>query len=114
MSALFGDSVVRVRAGFLVDKYGNTTSVRDWPNATRTTVASVSVQPDASTEATGDRGSIVTGWRLITPKGRDLALLPTDRVEFDGMTLEVDGEIARYRLAGRIHHAEARLRKVDG
>lgn len=114
MKPLFADTITVVRAEYVTDKYGNPTSERDWENATRSVVGGVSVQPDASTEATGDRGTIITGWRLFTPRGRDLDLLATDRVEFDGMTLEVDGEIGRYRMAGRVHHIEARLKKVTG
>lgn len=114
MSLLYPDTVTIVRAPYVVDKYGNTTNQRDWANATRTTVASVSVQPDGSAEEVGDRTSVVTGWRVITSKGRDLPALSGDRIEFDGMTLEVDGEVGRYRLGPRIHHAEARLRRVTG
>ena len=112
--SLFGDSVVIVRAGYRVDKYGNESSERDWANAVRTPVTGVSVQPDVSEEETGDRRTVTTGWRLFTPMGRDLDLLPTDRVEYDGMTLEVDGEVARFRVGGRVHHVEARLKRVIG
>jgi hypothetical protein len=114
MSLLHGDTVIIVRAPYKVDKYGNTTTQRDWANATRTTVARVSVQPDSSAEATGDRTSVITGWRLFTSKGRDFPALPGDRIEFDGMTLEVDGEVGRYRMGSRVHHVEARLRRVVG
>lgn len=114
MSLPFGDTVVILRAPFVVDKYGNTTTQRDWPNATRTTVKGVSVQPDGSAEETGDRTSVVTGWRLITNKGRDFPALPGDRIEFDGMKLAVDGEVGRYRMGKRIHHVEARLKRVTG
>lgn len=114
MSLLQADTVTIVRAPYKVDKYGNTTTQRDWLNAIRTTVLGVSVQPDVSTEATGDRTSVVTGWRLITRKGRDFPALSGDRIEFDGMTLEVDGEVGRYRMGSRIHHVEARLKRVTG
>ncbi|MFJ9961074.1 hypothetical protein [Streptomyces avermitilis] len=114
MSILTADSVVIVRAPLKTDKYGNPSSVRDWASATRTPVAGVSVQPDGSAEATGDRTSTITGWRLMTAKGRDLDLLRTDRVEFDGMTLEVDGKVGRFRMGGRVHHVEARLKEVSG
>lgn len=114
MSLLQADTVVIVRAPFKVDKYGNTSAVRDWANATRTTVARVSVQPDVSVEATGDRASVVTGWRLITGKGRDFPALPGDRIEYEGMTLEVDGEVGRFRMGSRVHHVEARLKRVTG
>ncbi|WP_158756585.1 hypothetical protein [Streptomyces sp. NRRL S-475] len=111
---LYADTVTRVRAPYKVDKYGNTSTERDWTKAERTALSDVSFQPDSSTENTGDRGSVVTGYRLFTPRGRDVDLLPTDRVEAFGMTLEVDGEIARYRVGGRIHHVEARFKKVTG
>jgi hypothetical protein len=42
----------------------------------------------------------------------DADILPTDRVEAYGMTLEVDGEVARFRLGGRVHHVEVRLKRV--
>lgn len=113
MSAAYTDSIVRLRAPLIADKYGNT-SLRDWANASRLAVGNVSVQPDASQEETGDRNSVATGWRLFTRRGVDLDLLSTDRVEFGGMTLEADGEIGRYRFSGRVHHVEARLKRVTG
>lgn len=113
MSGAFTDSIVRLRAPLIVDKYGNA-SVRDWANAVRTAVGNASVQPDNSIEETGDRSSVVTGWRLFTRTGTDLDLLATDRVEFSGMTLETDGEVGRYRFGGRVHHIEARLKRVTG
>lgn len=114
MSILTADSVVVVRAPLKTDKYGNTTADRDWTLAVRTVVYGVSVQPDASTETEGDRTSVVTGWRLISSKGRDVDILRTDRVEFDGMSLEVDGKVGRFRMGGRMHHVEARLKEVSG
>lgn len=113
MSMLFTDVVTLVRAPLIEDKYGNATTQRDWANAARTVYASVSVQPDVSTEETGDRATVISGWQLRTPKGRDFPALPTDRVEYDGMTLEVDGEVGRYRMGGRIHHVELRLKRVS-
>jgi hypothetical protein len=114
VSNLFGETVTLVRAPFKVDKYGNTTSERDWASATRTPYPGLMVQPDGSTEATGDRPSVITGWRLITPKARDFPALATDRVEWDGLTLAVDGEVGRFRVGGRLHHVEARLKRVSG
>jgi hypothetical protein len=114
MSLLTADAATVLRAPYVTDKYGNTTTQRDWANAVRSPLNGVSFQPDASTEATGDRGSVVTGYRLITRRGMDADILPTDRIEVYGMTLEVDGEIGRYRTGGRIHHVEVRLKKVSG
>ncbi|WP_369190160.1 hypothetical protein [Streptomyces sp. R08] len=111
---LHDDTVTRVRAPFKVDKYGNTSTDRDWTNATRVPFKRVSFQPDASTEATGDRPSVITGYRLLSRKGIDLDLLASDRIEADGMTLEVDGKVGRFRMGGRVHHVEARLKEVTG
>ncbi|WP_415956428.1 hypothetical protein [Streptomyces sp. 021-4] len=114
MSVHYRQTVVVVRAPFLVDRYGNTTSERDWANATRTTVRRVSVQPDTSTEDTGDRPVVVTGWRLVTRTRADIDLAPGDRVVALGRLLDVDGDVARWTLAGRHHHTEARLKEVTG
>ena len=114
MSALTADSAVRKRAPFKLDKFGNPSGVRDWTAATSSPIERVSIQPDTSSEETGDRSPVVTGWRLISARGVDVDLLPSDRVVFDGLTLEVDGEVARYRMAGRVHHVEARLKRVTG
>jgi len=114
MSALYADEVILVRAPLRTDKYGNATSERDWANATRTTYGRLSVQPDSSSEAAGDRPTVITGWRLITAKGVDFPALPTDRIEYDGMTLGVDGDVGRFKVAGQVHHCEARLKRVSG
>ncbi len=114
MTLRYTQTVVTHRAPFVVDRYGNTTSERDWTRATSTTVRRVEVQPDTSTEAEGDRPVVVTGWRLVTRRGVDVDLTPGDRVTALGRLLEVEGEPARYVLGGRHHHTEARLKAVDG
>ncbi|MFG3036860.1 hypothetical protein ACGFYZ_08150 [Streptomyces sp. NPDC048330] len=115
MTALhYTQTVVVLRAPYVVDRYGNETSERDWTRATRTTVRRVSVQPDVSTEATGDRPMVVTGWRLVTRRGVDIDLQPGDRVTALGRLLDVDGDTARWTVAGRHHHTEARLKEVTG
>jgi hypothetical protein len=112
MSLLTADTATVVRAPYKTDKYGNTSTERDWSKAVRSPLVGVSFQPDSSTEPTGDRPFVVTGYRLITHRGMDADILPTDRVEAYGMTLEVDGEVARFRLGGRVHHVEVRLKRV--
>ncbi|QDY79791.1 hypothetical protein [Streptomyces qinzhouensis] len=114
MTLLYTQTVVTLRAPFVVDRYGNETTVRDWTRATRTTVRRVSVQPDQSAEGTGDRAAVVTGWRLITRRGVDVDLGPGDRIEHAGRLLDVDGDVQRYVLGGRHHHTECRLREVSG
>jgi hypothetical protein len=108
-------TITRVRAPLVEDRYGN--KKRDWQAAERLEVAGVNVQPagtpSQSNEDTSDRQTTVTGWRLATPAGIDLDLLETDRVEYDGMTMEVDGKVGRWTVAGRVHHIEADLKEVD-
>lgn len=113
---LYLQTVVVVRPGVLVDRYNN--EKPDWGAATRTTVAGVNVQPATvpvqSTEHTRDRQTTVTGWRLFTPRGMDLDLRETDRVEVDGMVLEVDGKVGRWPApGGGVHHIEAELKEID-
>ncbi|MEU2724074.1 hypothetical protein [Streptomyces smyrnaeus] len=115
MSRHYAHSIVRVRAPEVTDRYGN--KQRDWANAVRTSMVGVNVQPagspSQSDEDNGDRQTTVTGWRLYSPRGMDVDLLETDRVEYEGMTLEVDGKVGRWRVGGTVHHVEASLREVD-
>lgn len=112
---MFADIPVRVRAPLVADRYGN--QRRDWTNATRVPLRGVNVQPGGSppqsAEETVDRQTTITGWRLYSPPGRDLDLLETDRIEYGGMVLEVDGKVGRWRLGGTVHHVEAEMREVD-
>ncbi|WP_203608935.1 hypothetical protein, partial [Streptomyces anulatus] len=70
----------------------------------------LSIQPDGTSEATGERTTVVTGWRLITDKGVDFPALPGDRVEFAEGIAELDGIVGRFRIGQRLHHCEARLK----
>lgn len=115
MSRHYAHSVVRLRAPLAADRYGN--KVRDWTAPARLPVAGVNVQPSGSPpqsdEHTTTRQTTITGWRLYTRPGMDLDLVETDRIEYGGMVLEVDGKVGRWRINGRVHHVEAGLREVD-
>jgi len=93
MSVLAVDSVTVVRAPLVTDRYGG--KIRDWPTATRTAYAGVSVQPAGSTEDVRDREHISNRFTLFTSRGFDIDLLATDRVEWNGLTLQVDGGVDR-------------------
>jgi hypothetical protein len=54
----------------------------------------------------------VSRWNLFLPPGADMSA--KDRWRFNGDDYEVDGEIQRWRIRGREHHAEARLLRVGG
>lgn len=114
---MFYQSFTRVRAPLAEDRYRN--KKRDWDNAQFTEMTGVNIQPAGvpvrSDEDTDDRQTTVTAWNLQTPEGVDLDLLETDRILFDGMTLEVDGKVGRWPdpFGPGVHHVEARLKEVD-
>ncbi|PWG13894.1 hypothetical protein DF268_08460 [Streptomyces sp. V2] len=117
MTLMFFQSVTRVRAPVTEDRYHN--KKRDWGSAQHAQIDGVNVQPAGapvrSEEGTDDRQTTVTSWVLQTPEGVDLDLLETDRIIFDGMTMEVDGKVARWPdpFGPGVHHAEARLKEID-
>lgn len=114
MSILYLQSVTIVRPVEAEDEYHNIKL--DYGSAAlRIPVTGVNVQPfGGSAEDTDDRQVTVTGWRLYTPRGVDMDLRETDRVEFDGMTLQVTGKVARWPApGGGVHHIEADLREVS-
>lgn len=110
---LYLQSIVIVRPGTTEDEYGNEQD--DWgAGATRVPVSGVNVQPaGGATEDTDDKQVTVTGWRLYTPRGMDVDLRETDRVEAWGTTMQVIGKVARWPApGGGVHHVEADLREV--
>lgn len=112
---IWDQSVVRVRAGTRTDRGGNT--VPDWTTASRVTIERLSVQPTYQNEAPGaERTSVVTGWWVLSEPGLDADVLSGDRIEYDGVTCEVQGEVGRWRdpLTGGIHHVEWRMRRSTG
>lgn len=113
MSILACDTVTVVRAPEVAGRYGGQS--RDWSHATRTTYQSVSVQPVSSTEDVRDRELLVGKFTLFTSRGQDIDLLATDRIEWNGLTLQVDGDPNRWPMpGGGVHHVEASLKQVSG
>lgn len=113
----FHQSVVRLRAPEATDKYRNRT--RDWTKAERTTLLGLSVQPAGRAEDAqpGERDRVTSGWNIQSPPGRDLDLLPTDRVELEGgVECEVVGEVARHQdpFGRGLHHVELFVQRVTG
>ncbi|MCD9196073.1 hypothetical protein [Streptomyces albireticuli] len=113
----FDQDIVRLRAGTRVDRGGN--AVPDWsPDAvSRLAITEVSIQPTTATEtAAPERTAVVTGWHVQSQPGTDLDIRAADRIEWDGMILEVDGEIARWTdpVEGGIHHVELDLVRATG
>lgn len=113
MSVLAVETVTVIRAPLIANRYGG--QVRDWTNAVRTDVDGVSIQPTVTTEDVRDRELLVNKYTLFTTRGRDIDLEATDRIAWNGLTLQVDGDPNRWQApGGGIHHVEAALREVTG
>lgn len=113
MSVLYEQTVTVVRPATTTDRYGN--KKRDYgPAAERIPVDRVNVQPSGgSSEDTDDKQVTVTGWLLISAPGTLPDLRDTDRIEFEGMTLEVTGKVGRWPVPTAMRHIEAQLKEVD-
>lgn len=102
------DTVDRLRAPLVGGPYGNQT--RDWANATSVTYPA-EVQPVSSTEDVVNQQQTITRWRLFLGPTADLEA--TDRIEWDGDTYEIDGDVERWKRRGAPHHLEAVLMRAE-
>ncbi|WP_328439376.1 hypothetical protein OHA71_23850 [Streptomyces sp. NBC_00444] len=113
MSVLYEQSGVILRPGTTTDRYGN--KKPDWsPMAVeRIPVDQINVQPSGgSSEDTDDKQITVTGWLLISAPGTMPDLRETDRIEVDGLILEVTGKVGRWPVPAGVRHIEAQLKEV--
>lgn len=117
----FDQTIVRVRAGERADRGGN--AVLDWSAdaVTRVTITDVSIQPNGAPGAANEvidaeRDAVVTGWRVQSQPGVDLDVTAVDRIEWDSMILDVDGEMARWSdpIDGGVHHVEFTIKRATG
>ncbi|NJQ14223.1 hypothetical protein [Streptomyces bohaiensis] len=110
------DRLTRVRADVVADAYGNPT--RDWPNAVRAELPGEwRVQPmpgvDVDTAETLPRDGLDRSRRAYGPLDADV--LATDRIEWDGETWVISGEIGRHRSpTGAIDHTVMTLTRMEG
>lgn len=97
-----GDSIVVLRATVTTDAYGN--RVTDWADATATTVLA-RVEPTSSSENQGarERDQVITRYEVwVNP---DADVIASDRVQYAGLTLAVDGEPLLVKdSSGTPHH----------
>jgi len=106
------ETVTRIRAPYVDgDRYGD--EVRDWDNATETTVSGGRLLPMVSAEDTIDREQIVRRWLYFAPPDADW--LASDRLRWQGVVYEIDGEVRRWPSpTGRLAHLEIDLLLVEG
>lgn len=118
----FDQTAVRVRAGRKPDRGNPDVGVPDWsPGAVdRAVLPPLNIQPrtqaEAHENAQSDRTPVITGWRVQSDHGVDLDVTAADRIEWDGLLLEVEGEIARWPdpVGGALDHVEFNIRRVTG
>ncbi|MFI5685902.1 hypothetical protein [Streptomyces sp. NPDC051636] len=113
----FFDSLVRVRAGTRTDRGGN--QVKDWSpdKVNRLPVDQLNIQPATQNEdQDATRTAVVTGWHVQSAEGTHPDITAADRLEWKGMTLEVQGEVAEWSdpLTGEPHHIEFTMIRATG
>lgn len=89
--------------------YGNTVEI-DWTTPTRTDVDGCSVQPASSDEFTIDADTFTTRYIAFVPYGVDVRA--SDRVEWQGATYDIDGDVLRWSF-GALSHLVINLRRSD-
>lgn len=111
-----GETVTRIRAQQVVDRYGN--KAWDWPNATRTTIARCGVaqgsRGSAAEVLTAERDAVISDVTVYMPTGTDV--LATDRLEIRGLTFEVVGSPFDWRnpFTGRAFGVVVNANRVEG
>lgn len=104
------DTVTIVRAALVSDAYNN--RIRDWEHATRTPVRAV-VDGTATTETTDGLDQTDTTYRCYLPP--DTAVTAQDRLEWEGLVLEVAGEpIPRKGPSAALDHIQVDGRLISG
>lgn len=86
-------------------------AVKDWRNATETTVSGWFSQVGAFEDLDG-REAKVTDAVLFLPA--DTTITAADRVRYGGVTYEITGRPHRAATPVGIHHIEVNLRAVEG
>ncbi|WP_435112024.1 hypothetical protein [Nocardiopsis synnemataformans] len=114
---LFHQSATRVRAGVRYDRAGN--PIADWsPDAVDRlplTGLNIASRSQDLGEETGDDGTRATaGWWLQTRPGVDADIEASDRIEWNGLTLYIDGEPMRWPdpFTGAVHHLKVALTRT--
>lgn len=114
---LLSQEITILSAPLTVDDYSN--QVPDWANATSRTAAayvrpiSSSLRPSGDEYVEPGRNVVEAAYQVHT---NDLAVSALDRVVFDGLTYEVDGQPLVWKVdpEGETGHAKFLLRRVAG
>lgn len=111
----FHDTVTRLRAPNSTGPDGAEIP-GDWDNtpdeALDKTDYPCEFQPLSSTENVVAQQRVESTHRAFLPAGADV--LATDRLRFNGVDYQVDGDPERWRIRGREHHIEVLCFRVQG
>lgn len=109
--SFFSDSVTVKRAAIAIK---NGMEYRDWTNATSHTVARVQITAQASTRDFDGRVESVTDRRTLRAS-YDADIAVGDRIEWNGDTYEVDGEVFHTKSpTGRVSSTRCSLVRFTG
>lgn len=113
--SIFGQSLVRVRAGERTDRGGN--KVADWADdaVSRVLIDRVSVQPSSQTERVDEVSNVRTSrLRVLSEPGTTPDITGLDRIEYRGDTWAVTGDVAYWPDPGGMDHIEFVMTLVRG
>lgn len=103
-------TATRLRAELVENEYGSADTERNWSDASESDFRCF-VQRVEATEIADDREASVVMVRIFLPLGVDL--LTTDRVKYEGVTYEVNGDLVPWRVGNRGYN-QTMLTRVTG
>lgn len=103
------DTITRLRGTVTTGPYG--ADHIDWTTPGELAMA-CEFQPMTTDEEVALQQRTESFWRVFLPAGADV--LATDRLRFNGVVYEIDGEPRRWRLNGSEHHVELVVTRVVG
>lgn len=110
---LLTHEITIITPGRVDDGYGNEVLTYEPAEGATTREARAYVRPAPASEDVVDRNAVTAAWQVHT---NDLAVTALDRVAFDGLPYDIDGQPNVWRTipGGRPGHAKFLLRRVDG
>ncbi|MFI6238342.1 hypothetical protein ACIBEF_00520 [Micromonospora sp. NPDC050795] len=110
---LLPHQITIVTPGRVDDGYGNEVLTYDPDEGATSRDRAAYVRPAPASEDVVDRNAVTSAWQVHT---NDLEVAALERVVFDGITYDIDGQPNVWRVipGGRSGHSKFLLRRVDG
>ena len=104
------DTVMRIRPG---SKEVRGSVIPDWEKVDLASIRGCSMQPASTTLSEDGRVlGIQDRYTLFAPSGADI--IAGDRIQFQGKTYEIDGDVRVQPGAMRLDHLEITLKRYSG